>query len=219
MKKKQEVLSEQLDNKGLLHSKVQERYNERQQKFEKLLNAVNSLAEPMQLEIPKLVEEKPIEEPIIAVFKDFKEMEYNGVWEDRETADFYENIPDLRSTIPLVLLRLDPSSNSPSSPSNRPSLGGNTFEKGEGEERKEERKEEGAKEERKEEERKEEERKEEEIDFSKIGLERVGGGGVGKGGEEEEGESVKDPQEKGEEEEEEEKGEVEYLQWTLWICR
>eukprot|EP01091_Cochliopodium_minus_P000034 TRINITY_DN1003_c0_g1_i1.p1 TRINITY_DN1003_c0_g1~~TRINITY_DN1003_c0_g1_i1.p1 ORF type:complete len:1191 (+),score=426.85 TRINITY_DN1003_c0_g1_i1:21-3593(+) len=110
LKNKEKDLKEQLESKGVIHSKVQEGYNERQQKFEKLLNAVNSLAEPLQLEIPKMVEEKPPEDPkSTIVLNTNQNNEELGIWDDKETQDFYENLPDLTTVIPLVLLRLDKS--------------------------------------------------------------------------------------------------------------
>ena len=116
-------MKETLETKGVIHSKAKESYNERQQKFEKFLNAITSLGEPLQLEIPKMVEEKPPEEPKVSISLDgnLQNNEELGVWDDKETADFYENLPDLRTEIPLVLLGLDQSSTS-TSPSTKSTL-------------------------------------------------------------------------------------------------
>lgn len=78
--------------------------------FEKLLQNVQQLAEALNKEMPKLVEDKidSIEEIGTEVVSTqsavLTEQEANALWADEEMRAFYEDVPDLAGRVPAVLL-------------------------------------------------------------------------------------------------------------------
>uniref|UniRef100_A0AAY4E8K6 Regulator of nonsense transcripts 2 n=1 Tax=Denticeps clupeoides TaxID=299321 RepID=A0AAY4E8K6_9TELE len=104
-------------NRRILHSKGElsedrhKQYEEFATSYQKLLANTQSLADLLDENMPELPQDKTIQEehgPGIDIFTPGKPGEYDldeGIWEDEDARNFYENLVDLKAFVPAILFK------------------------------------------------------------------------------------------------------------------
>ncbi|XP_064632125.1 regulator of nonsense transcripts 2-like [Lineus longissimus] len=97
--------------KGELSNERKEKFEAAQQNYQKLLSNAIQFADILDEEMPELPEDEPSEQDKLGMdlFSPMKgEYQYDGdltLFEDEETRQFYENLPDLKAIVPGILYK------------------------------------------------------------------------------------------------------------------
>ena len=100
-----------LQSKGELSQDKKESYEATHQSFQKLLQNTKNLADLLEEIVPELpIEKLETEDEMmgIDIYSHDTEFEYDGentLFEDEDTRQFYENLPDLKALVPQILYK------------------------------------------------------------------------------------------------------------------
>ncbi|EDO46900.1 predicted protein, partial [Nematostella vectensis] len=101
--------------KGELHADKKESLERAQKSYEKLLASTSNLADVLDEDMPDLPQDELIQQcegsSTVDIFNPFKNQEYDGesgIWEDEDYRVFYENLKDLKASLPGILYKEDP---------------------------------------------------------------------------------------------------------------
>jgi len=115
MQKQDQLMKRTLENRGEINQEMKEKHDQVTNTFQKLLQNTETLADLLDQSMPELPIEDTLKKNNERVGIDFylpgrseDDLGGNSLWEDNETKQFYEDIPDLKLFLPGYAYREPP---------------------------------------------------------------------------------------------------------------